>query len=78
MYSHSPSSLRLTQIKFTTKKINRPRNGLEDVILKEEADSSGIRQRINKTRVSTISEINNDNAAKDHNHTTKYVNNRTE
>ena len=45
------------------------RNGSEDVFLMEEADSSGIEQKINKTRISTTSEINN-NAIKDHTHTT--------
>ena len=51
-------------------------NGSDDVILMK-VDSSDIQQKINKTRVSTTNEINNNNAAKDHSHTTKYSNNRT-
>ena len=54
------------------------RNGSEDIILTKETDSSGVQQKINKTRVSTRNEINNDNASKDHNHTAKYSNSSTE
>ena len=53
-------------------------NGLEDVILTKETDSSSIQQKISKTRVSATIEINNDIAAKDHSNTTKHSNNRTE
>ena len=54
------------------------RNGLEDTILMKELGSPSIQQKINKTHVSTTSEINNDNATRDHSNTTTYSNNSTE
>ena len=50
-------------------------NGSEDAILMKEAGSSGIQQKINKTRVSTTIEINYDIAKKYSNNGIKQYNN---
>ena len=51
---------------------------MEDVVLMNEAGSSSIQLKINKTRVSTTNEINNDNGTKDHTLITKNSNSWTD
>ena len=51
---------------------------MEDVILMNQAGSSSIQLKINKTRVSTTNEINNDNGTKDHSLITKKSNSWTD
>ena len=51
---------------------------MEDVVLMNEAGSSSIQLKINKTRVSTTNEINNDNSTKDHTLITKNSNSWTD